>query len=242
MDNNIYTVKLLDIVLPWVKRKPMPQGIFLVMTYENQDLGQVFSANKEMSFSFEHAKLILYNLLCAVNFLHSANVMHRNIMPSNILLTEQCSVNICGFGSARILPKEVQAFSRMGNLLAKQEPRSFQRKSLFEKRSIAELLMSSRLFRQRMDRQLSPNVTSRWYRSPEVILKDKIYSFKSDIWSIGCTFSECISFTNSYKRRGGREQDKRVLFPGTSCFPMSPGRAPKPKENAPEQPPISDGD
>ena len=32
-----------------------------------------------------------------------------------------------------------------------------------------------------MDRQLSPNVTSRWYRSPEVILKDKIYSFKSDM-------------------------------------------------------------
>lgn len=93
-----------------------------------------------------------------------------------------------------------------------------------------------------MDRQLSPNVTSRWYRSPEVILKDKIYSFKSDIWSIGCIFGECISFTNAYKRRGGREHGKRVMFPGTSCFPISPGRAQELDHDGCEQPPISDGD
>lgn len=33
MENNIFTVKLLDIVLPWVKGKPMPSGIFLIMSH-----------------------------------------------------------------------------------------------------------------------------------------------------------------------------------------------------------------
>lgn len=35
-------------------------------------------------------------------------------------------------------------------------------------------------------------------------------------------FAECLSFTDSYVKKGGREIQKRVLFPGHSCFPISP--------------------
>lgn len=133
----------------------------------------------------------------------------------------------------------------MGSLLSSKEPQRYQRKSIFERSYITDLLTSSRIFRQRMDRQLSPHVTSRWYRSPEVILKDKIYSFKSDIWSIGCIFGECISFTNTYRRNGGRDHAKRVMFPGTSCFPISPRRhnnCSSSEGSGSDSPPINDGD
>lgn len=73
-----------------------------------------------------------------------------------------------------------------------------------------------------MERQLSPHVASRWYRSPELILTERNYGSKSDMWSAGCIFGECLSFTNAYVRKGGREIQKRVLFPGSSCFPISP--------------------
>lgn len=73
-----------------------------------------------------------------------------------------------------------------------------------------------------MDRQLTPHVASRWYRSPELILTERIYGSKSDMWSVGCIFGECLSFTNAYVRSGGRQMEKRVMFPGTSCFPISP--------------------
>jgi mitogen-activated protein kinase 1/3 len=73
-----------------------------------------------------------------------------------------------------------------------------------------------------MDRQLSPHVASRWYRSPELILTERSYGSKSDRWSAGCIFGECLSFTNAYVKKGGREIQKRVLFPGSSCFPISP--------------------
>ena len=35
MDNNIFTIKLLDVVLPWVKNKKLPSGIFIVTTLVN---------------------------------------------------------------------------------------------------------------------------------------------------------------------------------------------------------------
>jgi len=44
---------------------------------------------------------VVYNLLCAVKYLHSANVLHRDLKPANILVNEDCSVKICDFGLAR---------------------------------------------------------------------------------------------------------------------------------------------
>lgn len=105
----------------------------------------------------EHAKIIVYNLLCAVNYLHSANVIHRDLKPGNILLTDQCSVKICDFGLARTIPKELQAFEKVGNLSnedtnAKETQTGFRRKNRFERESIASVLNTSRILRQKMDR------------------------------------------------------------------------------------------
>ena len=44
---------------------------------------------------------MVYNLLCAVRYIHSANVLHRDLKPANILVNEDCSVKICDFGLAR---------------------------------------------------------------------------------------------------------------------------------------------
>ena len=40
-------------------------------------------------------------MLCAVKYLHSANVLHRDLKPANVLVNEDCSVKICDFGLAR---------------------------------------------------------------------------------------------------------------------------------------------
>jgi len=120
MENNIFTVKLLDVIIPEENESQYPDGIFLVMDYVNQDLGQIFSDNKMLNFEHNHAKTILYNLLCAVNFLHSANVIHRDLKPGNILLTNECSVRICDFGLARSKPLELNAFEKIGNLSDEQ--------------------------------------------------------------------------------------------------------------------------
>lgn len=56
-----------------------------------------------------HIKTILYNLLCALYYLHSAQVLHRDLKPANVLVDESCAVKLCDFGLARsIAPKKVK--------------------------------------------------------------------------------------------------------------------------------------
>lgn len=45
----------------------------------------------------------MYNLICALKYMHSARILHRDIKPANILINEDCGVKVCDFGLARSL-------------------------------------------------------------------------------------------------------------------------------------------
>lgn len=72
------------------------------MEYEQYNLQDIFT-NKFL-ISKDNAKLIMYNLLCALNFIHSANIIHRDIKPDNIIVDLDCNVKLCDFGLSRTLP------------------------------------------------------------------------------------------------------------------------------------------
>ena len=101
MGNNKYTVKILDLIYP--EEPEFLDEIFLIMEYVDYDLRDLLSANFELTE--EHVEIILYNSLCALNFLSSANIVHRDIKPENILVDKNCNVKICDFGLSRALPK-----------------------------------------------------------------------------------------------------------------------------------------
>jgi len=220
MKNNIFTVKLHDIILPLIDEDSMDSfdHVFLVMDFEKQDFKQLFNntTNKQLEFNEDHVLVIMYNLLCAMNYLHSANIVHRDIKPSNLLISDVCSVKICDFGLSRsIKPVEkkadyestLQKFKSSGIRVALKD----QLTASFKIEEVPEKYKK---------RSLSSNIMSRWYRAPEVILDHPDYSFPIDIWSIGCTLGELIRFTHDY--RDETFDQKRFLFPGKSCFPMSP--------------------
>ena len=59
---------------------------------------------------------------------------------------------------------------------------------------------------------------ARWYRPPEIILAVQHYDTKVDMWSIGCILAE---FAFMWDNENNLEDD-RILFEGSSCFPLSP--------------------
>ena len=77
-------------------------NICLVMEYFETDLDQIFKYNIE--FKESHMLKIAYNSLCALAFIHHANIMHRDVKSANIILNSDCSARICDFGLARTLP------------------------------------------------------------------------------------------------------------------------------------------
>ena len=44
-----------------------------------------------------------------MNYMHSANVMHRDIKTSNILIDEDCTIKICDFGLSRVMKLRTDA-------------------------------------------------------------------------------------------------------------------------------------
>ena len=66
------------------------------------DLKQLLESVKQgTTLSEKHVVVIIYNLLCAINFIHSANIMHRDLKPANILIDDECNIKICDFGLSR---------------------------------------------------------------------------------------------------------------------------------------------
>lgn len=48
-----------------------------------------------------HKKYILYQSIKALKYMHSGDLLHRDMKPSNVLLNSDCHVKICDFGLAR---------------------------------------------------------------------------------------------------------------------------------------------
>jgi mitogen-activated protein kinase 1/3 len=72
-------------------------------------------------------------------------------------------------------------------------------------------------------RELTGHVGTRWYRSPEVILLEKVYTTSVDIWGLGCVFAELLGMMKEIQPN---HKQRKALFPGNSCYPLSPAVSP----------------
>ena len=102
MENNVYTTKLVEIVM--TETGDGISYIFIVMDYCNLDIKQsLLNHTTNHNLDKNHVISIIYNILCAVNFLHTSGIVHRDLKPANILIAFDCTIKICDFGISRTI-------------------------------------------------------------------------------------------------------------------------------------------
>lgn len=75
------------------------EDVYIISELMETDLHRIIYSRQELSD--DHIQYFIYQMLCALKYLHSANVLHRDLKPSNILLNADCSLKLCDFGLAR---------------------------------------------------------------------------------------------------------------------------------------------
>ena len=83
------------------------RDIFVVSEYMNSDLMAAIRSNALRPI---HKELVMWQLLSALKFIHSAGVIHRAIEPQNILINNRCDVKVAGFSRARLVTSYDEEF------------------------------------------------------------------------------------------------------------------------------------
>ncbi|KAF8011094.1 hypothetical protein BT93_J1648 [Corymbia citriodora subsp. variegata] len=90
-------IALKDVMLP--AHSASFRDVYLVYELMDTDLHQIIKSSQPLSN--EHCKFFIFQLLRGLKYLHSANVLHRDLKPGNLLVNANCDLKICDFGLAR---------------------------------------------------------------------------------------------------------------------------------------------
>jgi nemo like kinase len=74
--------------------------IYLLTEFMQSDLHRIIVSQQPLTA--DHIKVFTYQMLRGLKYLHSANILHRDIKPGNLLVNSDCTLKICDFGLARI--------------------------------------------------------------------------------------------------------------------------------------------
>jgi mitogen-activated protein kinase 15 len=91
-------IRLLNVI-----RAENDRDIYLVFDFMETDLHAVIRANILQDI---HKQYIIYQILKALKFMHSGQLLHRDLKPGNVLLDSNCLAKVADFGLARSLSPE----------------------------------------------------------------------------------------------------------------------------------------
>lgn len=86
-------VKLINVI-----KAENNMDIYLVFEFMKSDLNKVIRSKLLKNI---HIKYIVYQMVKALLFIHSAGIVHRDLKPANILINKDCLIKIADFGMAR---------------------------------------------------------------------------------------------------------------------------------------------
>ena len=82
-----------DVIVPHGKRF---NDIYVVTELMDSDLSSVLKTKQFLDL--KQIKIIFYQIVKGLEYIHSAGIIHRDLKPRNILINSNCDVKICDFG------------------------------------------------------------------------------------------------------------------------------------------------
>jgi len=76
--------------------------LYLVFEHVDQDLNSYLEKCPWPGLPTDRIKDLMWQILCGVDFLHSHRIVHRDIKPQNILVSNSGTIKLADFGLARI--------------------------------------------------------------------------------------------------------------------------------------------
>lgn len=212
-------VDIYDATIPAVGNE-----IYIIMELCESDLRKLMKTGVELEPC--HVSIMFYNLLMGLKYIHSAGIYHRDLKPANCLLNTDCSVKIADFGLARGggIPRADDEEDGSDDTLDMGDASGLSGGPTPQIPMVPLLpqcvppapvpLVPSSLA---MKRSITMHVVTRWYRAPEVILRQP-YAQSIDMWSAGCIYAEMLQMLEGF------DVDKRgPMFPGSANFLLTPG-------------------
>eukprot|EP00401_Gymnodinium_catenatum_P053400 CAMPEP_0117473404 /NCGR_PEP_ID=MMETSP0784-20121206/8755_1 /TAXON_ID=39447 /ORGANISM="" /LENGTH=403 /DNA_ID=CAMNT_0005267605 /DNA_START=39 /DNA_END=1250 /DNA_ORIENTATION=+ len=98
---NLRHENLIDVRMAYLPgTKETYEDIYIVSELMETDLASVLKSPQPLSD--EHCQFFFYQILRGLVFIHSADVIHRDLKPRNLLVNSNCDLKICDYGLARV--------------------------------------------------------------------------------------------------------------------------------------------
>ncbi|GME73515.1 unnamed protein product [Ambrosiozyma monospora] len=169
--------------------------LHIVMESLDQNLYQLMKCRDQSLFSPRTLKSILSQILAGIRHIHKNLYYHRDVKPENILIM----------------------FS--GNFYSFRE--NVPQNKLYQPYIVK---LADYGLARRVDNHdpYTDYVSTRWYRSPEILFRKPSYSYGIDIWAFGCVAIEAATFCPLFPGENEVEQIWRILevlgTPERGCF------------------------
>ena len=98
-------------------------------------------------FDEDNIIVIMYNILMALNYMHTSGIVHRDLKPKSIQLTKNCEVFLTNFEHVRSLNME------NGVTLSKQLVRDYYTGKYFKVRANGEAKQDDVVFDREKDKE-----------------------------------------------------------------------------------------
>jgi len=91
-------VQIKSIFIP--QTKDVFEEIYIISELMETDLASTLRSSQPLSD--DHCQFFLYQILRGIKYVHSAQVIHRDLKPRNLLVNSNCDLKICDFGLSRV--------------------------------------------------------------------------------------------------------------------------------------------